>query len=352
MILPTLALALWARAETIAFPEFTVTGAKSYLEEQSKEFAAKAGTDADTLYLLARLQNRLGDQTQAAQLARQACDRDPKRPDVYSFLGRIFLSEGRLEEAAGAFRKALELNPRAAGDDRRLGMILDQLGDHEGARKAFLAGLELTPNDALGQLMLGRSLLDHGEAKEAVDHLEKACQLDGTSINAFYVLAQAQNQSGDKAAAQRTLQTFQRLRVHDRAELMEQDAVYNNEKEMRQIAVDFHLDAASFFMRQRRIDLAEAHLKQATVVAPDDAQAYEVLARVYLTSHRELPGALALARRCATLQPTAAHYDLLADVCEVNGLDDEARQAEKEARRLDPGNSIYLEHQQRLSQKP
>ncbi|MGO8700610.1 MAG: tetratricopeptide repeat protein [Limisphaerales bacterium] len=352
LALPALTFALWARAETLVFPEFTVASAQSYLEAQSKEFEDRAGTDADTLFLLARLQNRLGDQNQAERLARQASEHDLKRPDIYSFLGRVYLSEGRLEEAAAAFRKTLELNPKAAGDCRRLGMVLDQLGDHQGARKAFLSGLDLAPNDAVGQLMLGRSLLDHGEAKEAIDHLEKACQLDGTSVNAFYVLAQAQRQIGDHAAAQQTLQTFQRLRVNDKADLMAQDASYDNEKEMRRIALEFHLDAADFFLRRRRIDLAEAHLKQATVVAPDDAQAYEVLARMYLAGRRELPIALAFSRRCASLQPTAAHYDVLALACEANGLRNEARQAVDQAVRLEPGNAVYLKHQQRLNQNP
>jgi tetratricopeptide (TPR) repeat protein len=341
-----------ATGNDIDFPGFTVASAQNYLQAQAQAFQTEAGAGADAFYLMARLQNKLGHQDEAERLGRQALGCDPKRAEIDSFLGRIFLSEGRLEEAAASFRKALELNPKAAGDDRRLGMVLDQLGDHEGARKAFSAALELAPADAAAQLVLGRLLLDHGEAKEAVSHLEKACQLDGTSVNGFYVLAQAQNQIGDKEAARKTLETFQRLRVSDRESLLTQDAQYNNEKEMRRIAAGFHTDAAAFFFERGRKDLAEIHLRQATIVAPAEGQAYEILARLYLAEHRQLPEALNYSRRCVSLQPTPAHYDLLAQACNLNGLSEEARAASAQAVRLDPGNAAYLAHLRRLNQTP
>jgi tetratricopeptide (TPR) repeat protein len=352
MVLGGLSLGWCAWGETVVFPEFTVASAQSYLQAQALAFQAQAGAGDQTYFLLARLQNRLGHQDEAERLARQALGCDPKRADIQSFLGKIFLAEGRLQEAADSFRKAVELDPKAAGDYRRLGMVLDQLGDHEGARKAFSAGLDLAPADATGQLMLGRLLLDHGAAKEAISHLEKACQLDGTSVNAFYVLAQAQTQIGDKEAARETLQTFQRLRVGDKESLLAQDANYDNEREMRHVTAGFHLDAADFFFERGRKDLAEAHLKQATQVAPAESQACEILAQLYLQGRRELPAALTLCRRCVSLQPTAAHYDLLARACFLNGQNDEARAASARAVRLDPNQAVYREHYRRFNEKP
>lgn len=352
LLLTAMVSALCAQEQSLTFPEFSVGSAQSYLDAQAKKFETQAGSGADALFLLARLQNRLGNLSRAERLAGRALESEPRRPELYSFVGKVYLSEGRMEEAAAAFRKSVELNPKAAGDERRLGLVLDQLGDHEGARKAFLACLELTPNDPTAQLMLGRSLLDHGEAREALVHLEKACQLDGTLLNAFYVLAQAQTQLGEKAAAQQTLQTFQRLRVGDKQALTALDASYDNEQEMRQITAGFHLDAALFFWQRHGVALAEAHLRQATRIAPNDASAYEMLGRIHLAERRDLPEALDFCRRCAALQPTAAHYDLLAQACEMNGLADEARQASGQAVRLEPNNSTYARHLQRLSQKP
>jgi tetratricopeptide (TPR) repeat protein len=352
MALAALNLGPRAWCETIVFPEFAVSAAQSYLQAQSLAFQNQAGTNSVTLFLLARLQNRLGHQDDAEQLARQALECDPKRAEIRSFLGRIFLAEGRLEEAASSFEKALELDPKAAGDYRRLGLVFDQLGDYEGARKAFSRCLDLTPADATGQLMLGRLLLDHGNATEALTHLEKACQLDPTAVNGFYVLSQAQSQLGDKAAASETLKTFQRLRVGDKENLAAQDAAYDNQKEMRHITAGFHVGAASFFFEHGRQDLAEAHLKQAVLVAPDETEPSEILARIYLRARRELPEALALSRRCVSLQPTAAHYDLLAQICCLSGQTDEARAASAQAVRLDPQNADFLKHYRRFSGQP
>jgi tetratricopeptide (TPR) repeat protein len=340
-----------ACGETIVFPEFTVPAAQSYLQAQSSSFQSQAGAGAESCFVLARLQNNLGHQDEAERLARQALGFDPNHADIHSFLGRIFLGEGRLEDAAASFRKALELDPKVSGNYRRLGMVLDQLGDHDGARKAFSACLELAPNDATAQLMLGRLLLDQGDPADAIGHLKKACELDGTSVNAFYVLSQAQNKIGDKEAARQTLNTFQQLRVGDKASLIAQDALYDNDKQMRHVAEQFHMDAADFFFEHGRQDLAESHLKQAIVVAPGEIQACEILARIYIRGRRELPEALELSRRCVTLQPTAANYDLVAQACYLNGQSDEARAASAQAVRLDPGNAAYLEHNRRLNAK-
>jgi tetratricopeptide (TPR) repeat protein len=352
LLLAGLSFGSLARSETIVFPEFTVPTAQTYLVAQSAAFESRAGAGADTYFLLARLQNHLGHQDAAERLARQALGFDSRRADIHSFLGRIFLGDGRLEEAADCFRKSLALDPKAAGDHRRLGMVLDQLGDHEGARKALSAAIDLTPTDATAQLMLGRLLLDQGKAVEAISHLEQACKLDGTLINAFYVLSQAQGQVGDKGAAAESLKSFQRLRVGEKENLVTQDARYDDDKEMRRLAARFHTDVADYFFERGREDLAEAHLKQAVHVAPDDAQAYILLARIYLNARRELPHALELCRRCVTLQPSPANFDLLAQVCFLNGRSDEARDASAQAVRLDPRNPVYADHARRFSQKP
>jgi protein O-GlcNAc transferase len=420
MVLAALSFGRCARGETIVFPEFTVPEAQSYLQAQSVAFQAQAGAAVDGYFLLARLQSRLGHQDEAERLARQALGCDSKRAEIHSFLGKLFIGEGRFEDASDSFRKALELDPQAAGDYRRLGMVLDQLGDYEGARKAFSANLDLAPADATGQLMLGRLLLDHGDAKEAISHLEKASQLDATSENGFYVLWQAQIKIGHDAAARETLKTFQRLRERAKENLAAQDAAYDNDQEIRHVAAGFHTDAAVFFFQHNRQDLAEAHLKQATHVAPQEVSVYETLAgfymktgalasargvyenltrlrpnqaiyrvrlgsllmrlkddgaaveefkkaleldpnqiealshlaQIHLRARRELPEALILCRRCVSLQPTAANYDLLAQACFLNGQGGEARGASAKAMQLDPGAAVYREHNQRFNQTP
>ncbi|MGO8698476.1 MAG: tetratricopeptide repeat protein [Limisphaerales bacterium] len=333
-----------AWSETVVDPEFTVAAAQSYLQAQSLTFQTQAGAGAETYFVLARLQNRLGHQDEAERLARQALERNPKLAEIHSFLGKILLSEDRLEEAAGCFRQALALAPRAAGDYRWLGMALDQLGDHEGSRKAYSAGLSLDPADASAHLMLGRLLLDQGDAREAIEHLDKACQLDGTLVNAFYVLAQAQTQIGAKAAAGETMKTFQRLRASANESLAAKDVDYDNEKEIRRIAAGFHDDAAAFFLHHGRPDLAEAHLKQAAKVAPEENEAYEHLAGFYVKT-----GAFAAAKEAyenlTRLRPNQALYRVRLATLLLRLKDDAAAEVElKKALELDPNQREALNY--------
>ena len=405
---------------TVAFPEFSVEGAQNYFEIVAPGFQAQVGDVPEVYFILARLRNRLGHQDDAEHLARRALELDRKRADIQSFLGELFIQQDRLQEAARCLRKALELDPKRAADYRRLGMTLDRLGDRSGAREAFTNGIHLAPTDATTQLLLGRLLLDEKQPAEAVAHLVKACQLDPASANAFYVLSQAQAELGNENAAQESLKTFQQLKQKEKQVLAANDTAYDDRQVMRSAAAGFHMDAGTFFFQQGHPDLAEAHLRQAMHINPDDVRpcemlagyylrtgalpparemyedltrlrpqqaAYHVnlgtvllrlkeypaaaeelkraleldpkqpealnnLARFYLGARRDLPEALALCRRLIDLEPTAANYDLLAQVCHASGQANEARAASAQAVERDPNNPIYREHQRRLAPNP
>ncbi len=337
-----------AHGAPLVFPDFTVPAASEYLQGQALAFQDQAGAGAESYFLLARLQNRLGRPDDAKRLGRQALMCDPNRADINSFLGKVFLEEGRFEDAVSCFHKALEIDPKSAGDYRRLGMVLEQMGDHEGARKTLSTAVDLTPTDAAAQLMLGRVLVDERQFSDAINHLRTACRLDETSENAFYVLSQAQAKIGDKIAAAATLKTFLRLRERAKASLAAQDADYDNEKEMRRIAAGFHTDAAAFFFQHGRQDLAEAHLKQAARVNPDEVKSHETLAAFYLKT-----GALGSAKEeyenLTRLRPKQAVYRVRLGLVLVR-LKDEAGAAEelKQALELDPNQLDALDNLARL----
>jgi tetratricopeptide (TPR) repeat protein len=294
-------------AEPPKFPEFTVEGARAYLEEVAREVASPAGDEVTADYLRARLQNQLGSQDQAERLARRALERNPGRADIYSFLGDLFIRQSRLEEASRSLSWAVRLDPNIAGGHRRLGLVLDQLGDREGARKAFEQAVRSAPNDATALLLLGRHLLDAGEAREAVPHLERACQLDPELANGFYALFQAQSRLGDHDAAQKALKTFQRLRSKEKAELDAENAAGGNDMEMRTIAAAFHAEVAAWLLGQQQIEHAEAHLRQALRIAPDEPELHEMLV-AFLVQAGRLPAAKAACEELVRMRPDHPDY--------------------------------------------
>jgi tetratricopeptide (TPR) repeat protein len=296
-----------AWADPIAFPEFKVETARDYLLAVSQALQAQGGTNADLGFMQARLLTRLGRHDEAEQSARRALAQDPNRADIQSFLADLFIRQDRLADAAVCLRQALQLDPNLAGGYRRLGMVLDNLGNHEEARQTFETGLRLNPQDATGQLLLGRLLLDQGQTKEAAVHLEAACQVDPESANAFYVLSQAQAKLGNREAAQATRKTFETLKEKEKAALDAENAAYDDEKAMRTLASGFHLDAASYYLQQQALPLAEAHLRQAVIVAPQDPRAREMLAAFYMRSG-QMQAARAASEDLVRLWPKQVSY--------------------------------------------
>src|SRR5208282_2531296 len=84
LLLAGLSFGLCAWGETVVFPQFTVAEAESYFQAQSLAFQTQAGVGAETYFVLARLQNRLGHQDEAERLARLALGSDNKSGSVHS----------------------------------------------------------------------------------------------------------------------------------------------------------------------------------------------------------------------------------------------------------------------------
>ncbi len=301
-VVPVLGLAADLQAQTNLFPEFHLESAREYLQTLAETVPLHAGTNAEACFIHARLESQLGDKAQAERLAHRALQFDSKRTDIQVFLADMLIRQDRLEEAAECLRQAVAADPGVPGGYRLLGMILDRQGNHAAAQEAFAGAIRAHPNDATARLLLGRFLLDRGEAKAACAELERACQLDPTLGNAYYALFQAQTRLGQVEAAQNTLRTFKSLKREERSAMEDEDARYKNDPAMRAFTAGAHVEVGSLLLAQQREELAEAHLRQAITIAPQEPKAYELLAGLCLRRNR-LADAKPLFARLTTLQP-------------------------------------------------
>jgi tetratricopeptide (TPR) repeat protein len=417
---PLVFLALASRlvAETNTLPEFRVETAQHYLLAAARQGLAEAGTNAESCFIQARLRNNLGQPDEAERLARQGLSLAPTRADIEVFLAGVLIHQDRMEEAAAGLRRAVATDPKVENGQRLLGMTLERLGDPQGAEAAFAAAIQQQPRDAIARLFLGRLLLDRGRAREAVVHLEEACQLDPESRNNRYVLYQAQTRAGDAEGARQSLEKLQLLKAKEKSAMEDADNGQTDGPRMRGYAAEFHNEMASLLQQQGQTALAEAHLRQAIALAPEQllasqrlaalflhtgrlAEAKELLAtlarlrrdepgygvnlaavllqlkdyagavnelervlkldpnqpealnnlaRAYLGARRQLPEALALCRRLAARQPTAANYDLLGWAFYANGQTNEALEASSQAVKRDPDNPVFRQRHRRLEQ--
>ncbi len=281
-----LAAVVGLQAQTNLFPEFHLETARDYLQALSQTVPFHAGTNAEACFIHARLESQLGDKAQAERLAREALAFDPNRADIQVFIADMLIRQDRLEEAAQCLRLALEADPRVDGGYRRLGMILDRQGKQTAAKEAFANAIRLHPDDAAARLLMGKFLLDRGEVETACTELERACQLDPTLGNAHYALFQAQTRLGQAEAAQKTLRTFKSLKKEERSAMEEEDARYKNDPAMRAFTAGAHVEVGSLLLAQGRDALAEAHLRQAIAIAPQEPKAYELLGDLCLRKAR------------------------------------------------------------------
>jgi len=413
-----LALASCLGAGTNNLPEFRVETARDYFLAAARQGLVEAGTNAESCFIQARLQNNLGQADAAEKWARQALGLEPSRADIEGFLAGLFIHQDRMEEAAAALRRALAADAKVPGGQRLFGMVLERLGDPKGAEAAFAAAIEQRPQDAAARLFFGHFLLGQGRAKEAVVQLQAACKLDPESRNNRYVLYQALTRAGEAEAARQALEDLQRLKAGAKSPMEDADNGQMDEPRMRSYAAEFHNETANLLQYQGQSALAEAHLRQAMAVAPEDplawqrlaalcvrsgrlAEAKELLsakarsqpgepgwalnlaavllqlkdydgavnqlqavlerdpnqpdalnnlARVYLGARRQLPEALDLCQRLVAAHPTAANYDLLGWAFYANGRTNEALEASNQAVQQEPDNPVLRERHRRLEQ--
>ena len=171
----------------------------------------------------------------------------------------------------------------------------------------------------------------HGREDLAEAHLKQAVRVAPREVDAWEMLAGFYLKTGALTSAKEVYENLTRLRPGE---------------------AGYHASLGTLLLRLKDNDAAVVELKKALELNPNQLEALDHLARICLGTRRELPEALALCRRCVSLQPTAANYDLLAQACYLNAQYDEARAASAQAVQLDPASTLYREHHRRLNEKP
>jgi predicted Zn-dependent protease len=184
--------------------------------------------------------------------------------------------------------------------------------------------------------LLGRLLLDMDRPRAALDQLVKAGELDPTSPNPYYALAQAQNRLGDRDAARLTLQRFHDLKRQEQQAADARNLARDDPRNVRVLVAAWHADLAVASLRRGLTDRAEHQLRQAMTIDPDQVLAHRLLAELLLQSGRA-PAAKPVLQALVQLDPN----DL---TCRVNlgtlllqlGEAESALEHLREALRLDP----------------
>jgi len=238
---------------------------------------------------------------------------------IHSLLGRAYLQTREHEKAKDAFREVLQRDPEDIAGQFGFASALARLGQRDEAEREMAKLRELRAkkkessvarresfNDLAASCRdmsvkyswMGRVYLAHEKAPDAERLWLRAAKLDPNATECRMHLA---------SLYQRTDRGRQALQMcRQLTEIAPQNPY-------------FHRNLGTMCGNLNLFDDAETAFREAIRLAPQNAEGYSSLARLYLRSGRQLADAVGLARAAVGLVPSEPNYLLLRDACSSCG---------------------------------
>lgn len=194
---------------------------------------------------------RLEQPQQALGHLQTAATLRPSDPLVHYLLGLAYSGTKQTKEAITALEQALRLEPKLVPAHIVLARIYSDLNKHDDAIRELLAAAKLQDNDPMIFLELGRSNLDAGNWKTAIEYLNRSLALK-PMVETYTDLGRAYGKLNDNEAA---LHAYtEALKLNSESEL----TYYNLGVGLREVGK--HSEAAAAFKRATEIkkDFREA----------------------------------------------------------------------------------------------
>jgi tetratricopeptide (TPR) repeat protein len=246
-------------------------------------------TYAEGWQMLADTQLQLGDQESATTHYQQAIALQPDTQAwVYLSLGQLLVEQERWMEAIAVYQQAIERFPNHANLRQALSTAQMRSGNIEAAIAEYQATITLDPQQpSWVYLSLGQLLVEQGQLVEAIAVYQQAIELDPDRVEAYRLLAVAQDRAGQIEAA---ITTYQQAIALDGSS-----------------APWIYLMLGQLFAGQERFEEAIAVYQQAIAIHPDRAEPYRLLGTVY-NSQGNVEAEIASYRKYIELQPEQSHW--------------------------------------------
>ena len=193
----------------------------------------------------------------AIALWQDVVSKSPDKARPHNNLGAVLRDKNHDVEAIAHFKRAIELDSNYAKPYQSLGDIYYRLGDPDKALSPFQQYVTLVPEDAAGHTNLAVALEDTGRTVEAIEHYERAIQLDNGQVSSRQYLAVLLYNQGVPA---------------DRPIALLKQAISLDPKNS-----SLYLSLGQILVRVGRIDEARAVLQQAVIHDPKNSAAGELL---------------------------------------------------------------------------
>ena len=135
---------------------------------------ARTPNDPAVLLLAARTYARAGDLPKAEQMLRKTVEVDASNFDAYSMLGRLYISQKRLDEALAEFQSLSKRQARPVQAHTVAGVILEAQNKPQEARKHYEQALQLDPEMPVAANNLAWMYAETGENLDLALRLAQA----------------------------------------------------------------------------------------------------------------------------------------------------------------------------------
>jgi len=143
-----------------------------------------------------------GDHTGAQKAFQNLFQNFPTAANAHYFYGYLLFPMDP-DEAIVEFRKELEISPANASAETMVAWDALIRNDYPEALVYAQKAVAQDPTLPVGQLVLGRALVETGDVKSGIEHLEKELQLEPDNFETHLALAKAYSKSGRSEDARR-----------------------------------------------------------------------------------------------------------------------------------------------------
>jgi tetratricopeptide (TPR) repeat protein len=173
-------------------------------------------SSADFLVTFAESEFDASSYPAAREDLERALSLDPNLYQAHYVLGNVLFKLSDTDGAITEYRRAIDLAPDQPRTYFQLALALEAKQDEAGEQHALEEALATDSHYAPAQCEMGRILLAEHRPADAVDHLLRAIQSNPHSEKAYFLLARAYAQLGEKEKSDQMVKRLQAVRKENR----------------------------------------------------------------------------------------------------------------------------------------
>ena len=175
-----------------------------------------AHTDSRLLFMRGVCAKNLERMAQAIDHLDRAGKLQPDDGEIQSYLGGVYMTEGRFDDAIRCFNKAAIVQPRSASNHFYMGRCHEKSGRFAEAIASFAESYRRDNSHWLSHVYAGRCYEKLGSREDlarAIGQLELALQKNPFSHEALFTLARVHKRLGNATEAAETHERFQQIKA-------------------------------------------------------------------------------------------------------------------------------------------